>query len=104
MKRQVSNGGGVQARWRRDGRELFYLALDGTLMSVDVKASANSIEILAPKPLFKTPILISPGVDQYDVTADGQRFLLLEPVDDAGPTITVVVNWAEELKRRTGTN
>lgn len=99
MKRQVSNGGGVQARWRRDGKELFYLNPEGMIMSVGVKTGPDTIETSPPKALFQTPIVVQAG-DQYDVTADGERFLVIEPLDDGGPQITVVLNWAEELAGR----
>lgn len=99
-KRQVSNAGGAQARWRKDGRELFYLSLDGKMMSVDPKLGAT-LESGVPKVLFQTRISVLPGIDQYSPTADGQRFLLLEPLELTGarPTpITVVLDWTATLK------
>jgi len=54
-KRQVFKDGGVEARWRNDGKELFYLSLDGKVMSVDVK-TATALEAGAPKMLFQTPM------------------------------------------------
>ncbi len=75
----ASVDGGVQAKWRADGRELFYLSSDGTMMAVDVRPG-DPIGLGPPRPLFKTGIA-SPAnnVDQYVVTRDGQRFLILEP-------------------------
>jgi hypothetical protein len=97
-KRQVSNNGGAQALWRKDGKELFYLSPDGKLMAVDVKAGVT-IETGPPKALFQTPLVVSPVDDQYCVTADGQRFLLGEPVGNAANPITVVLNWTAGLKQ-----
>ena len=56
-RRQISNAGGVQPLWRRDGRELYYLALDGTLMAVDILSAAPAFRAGVPRPLFKTRIV-----------------------------------------------
>ena len=100
-KRQVSNTGGGVAFWRRDGRELFYLSRDGKLMSVEINAGPT-LENGAPKVLFQTRIQVAGGlgVDQYSPSADGQKFLLIEPIGDADarPTpITVVLDWTAAL-------
>ncbi len=98
-KRQVSNAGGGEPFWRKDGRELFYLSPDGKLMSVEIKAGAT-LESGAPKVLFQTRIQVNLGLDQYSPSADGQKFLLIEPVgdSDARPTpITVVLDWTAAL-------
>jgi DNA-binding winged helix-turn-helix (wHTH) protein len=92
-KRLVSRGGGVQPRWRADGRELFYLALDGTLMAVEV-GPGTSPALGLPRPLFETAIREpNPEIPQYDVTADGQRFLLLEPTASSRPRFTFLIDW-----------
>jgi eukaryotic-like serine/threonine-protein kinase len=96
-KRQVSTAGGCQAIWRKDGKELFYLTLQGELMAVDV-SGGSSLELGVPRPLFQTPILVTPELDQYAVTGDGQRFILGSPIGEEEP-ITVMVNWAAGLKR-----
>jgi serine/threonine-protein kinase len=100
---QVSTGGGFQARWRGDGRELFYLTPAGTMMAVDVDARGG-LKLGVPRPLFETGLAnLAPNVDQYAVTRDGQRFLLAVPADPQGgrngAQIVVVENWFEELKR-----
>jgi Tol biopolymer transport system component len=101
-KFQISSGGGGQPRWRRDGKELFYIASDGTLMAVDV-ATAPRFEAGVPKALFESGILDAnrPNfVFRYDVAADGQRFLINTLPEDAEPApITVVVNWTAGLQR-----
>ena len=95
-KWQISTQSGVQGRWRGDGKELFYLATDGKLMAVDIKASASSFEAGTPHSLFDTGIAGSfvDRLNQYLVTRDGQRVLVNRSADDenAAP-ITVVMNW-----------
>jgi Tol biopolymer transport system component len=97
-KRQVSSAGGMQPRWRRDGGELYYLSLDGTVMAADIhEAGPQSGLAAAPRPLFQTHLSPSPNVPQYDVTADGTRFLVLEPARSGGEPVTFVLNWAAGL-------
>lgn len=99
-KWQISRNGGAQPVWRRDGRELFYLASDGTLTVVPV-SSGVAFEAGAPSPLLKTVISQPTGIrSQYAVSADGRRFLILAPAGEStGPSLTVVVNWAAGLKQ-----
>jgi eukaryotic-like serine/threonine-protein kinase len=77
-KRQVSTNGGMQPRWRRDGKELFYMSFDRKLMAVDVKTGPE-LEFGAPKELFQTRLSrggsSTPPVLRYDVTRDGKRIL-----------------------------
>src|SRR5437879_6973968 len=84
-KWQISISGGVQPRWRRDGKELFYVAPDGKLIAVAVKAGIN-FEAGAPEALFQTRIFgLGPSAlysQQYDVTGDGQRFLINEDLSE----------------------
>ena len=94
---RFSTEGGLGPRWRRDGRELFYQTPDGTLMAVEVKAGA-ALEPGVPRKLFSIGRRF-PTWDQYAVTADGQRFLVLMPGDTAPTTITVVLNWTAGLKK-----
>jgi serine/threonine protein kinase len=100
-KARISTGGGNQLRWRRDGGELFYVAGDGQMMAVVVKTSGAAFEQGTPKALFKTHLaMVGPtflGI-QYDVTADGQRFLINTPVGQA-PPVSVILNWTAEVKR-----
>jgi len=88
----------VQPRWRGNGRELFYLAPDGSMMSVAI-APGQAFVPLAPRRLFSVPEgLGSPILDEYGVTADGQRFLVAEPIRARGtPPINVLVNWSPRL-------
>jgi Tol biopolymer transport system component len=100
----ISNGGGSQPRWRRDGKELFYVAPDGKMMAVDVKTGPR-FETGIPRALFDSQ-MFTPNtaiVFQYDVTPDGQRFLVTTArrAEDAGAreTITVLTNWMAGLKK-----
>ncbi|MCA1652431.1 MAG: protein kinase, partial [Acidobacteria bacterium] len=91
----VSRGGGTAPRWRRDGRDLFYLAPDGKMMAVDVNAG-QEFSVGTPAALFQTP----PRTVVGDVTADGKRFLLVTPVaPSASVPFTVVLNWTAGLKK-----
>ena len=101
----VSNGGGRQARWRRDGKELFYVAPNGDMMSVDVKSTAGTLEASTPKVLFHPPILGGQGGGptaawRYDVSRDGQRFLINAATEEKTSTpVTVTTHWTELLKK-----
>jgi Tol biopolymer transport system component len=96
---QISNGGGDQPRWRRDGRELFYISADGKLMATEVNGGSGTFEFGIPKPLFELRVNFV-NASPYDVAADGQRFLVASLVEqDVTPPVTVVLNWAAGLKR-----
>jgi Tol biopolymer transport system component len=75
----VSARGGFQARWRRDGRELFFLATNGTrttsLMAADVQSDGDEFEVNGVTKLFDTPVPYPP-YHAFDVSADGQRILI----------------------------
>jgi Tol biopolymer transport system component len=102
-KFQVSTGGGVQPRWRGDGKELFYLAPDGKLMAVEVKTSPR-FEAGIPKALFTVPagFVVSSLSFRYAVARDGKRFLInilaLSEGPDTAP-VTVIMNWTAGLKK-----
>ncbi|HKD08831.1 MAG TPA: protein kinase [Bryobacteraceae bacterium] len=95
-KWQVSRegAGGALPIWRRDGKELFYMSAQDVITAVTVDSSHGALQLGNPIPLVTTPCTC-----QFDVTADGQRFLVSGP---AGATskapITVVLNWQAELK------
>ena len=96
-KRLISSGGGVQPQWRADSRELFYLAPDGSMMSVRVGAQTE-LMLSPPVRLFGTNILSDFDLSRYGVTGDGQRFLGLEPVGGV-PSFTVILNWPNARTR-----
>ena len=96
-KWRISPAGGGSPRWRRDGKELFYLAADQRLMVVPIKSGAATFEAGAPTALFKIDSILE---GDYDVTADGQRFLINSSVAGAQSSpFTVVLNWTADLKR-----
>jgi hypothetical protein len=80
------------------GTELFYLAPDGKLMAVTVKAGAT-FEADAPRVLFQTGLNVSALRQSYAVSADGQRFLLNTSLEASSPPMTVVLNWPALLKK-----
>jgi Tol biopolymer transport system component len=107
-KYQISTDGGSAPRWRGDGKELFYLSHQ-KLVAVPLRTTDQSVEVLAPSVLFG----IGAGLGaytfgsrhQYDVTADGQRFLVNSPIDspidqkaDADRPMTLLSNWLASIK------
>jgi hypothetical protein len=97
-RRQVSTGGGWYARWSRDGREIFFIAPDGTLMAVDV-VIGSEIRIGLPRSLFRADFKTVDIGFPYDVSPDGKRFLVNELVGGKGPApVTVVQNWMARVK------
>ena len=98
---QVSAGGGRQAAWQSDSRALFYVTPESKLAGVDI-APGKVFKASRPTVVVETPIFAALAPRSYDVTADGKRFLVIED-PSAGPdapSFAVVLNWAEELKRR----
>ncbi len=101
---RISTGGGEQPRWRRDGKELFFVSAEGTLTAVAMKSAQSSdnaaklaIEPGGPVPLFQTRIGEGSGhvAFQYDVTADGKRFVVATISSSASTPLTVVINWTQ---------
>ena len=99
-KWRVSTDGGAQPRWRKDGRELFYIASDRTLMAVEVKLG-DTFEASVPKPLFGTRVVsLTEFRNHYVVTRDGERFLINSTLEETTATpINVIVNWTADLNR-----
>jgi Tol biopolymer transport system component len=94
----ISTDGGNYPRWRADGRELFYVARDGTLMAAAVNGQGQEFEVGGVRPLFGLRTNAG-GRYPYDVSADGQRFLVNTIVETTTqPPITLVVNWASALR------
>ena len=94
---QISNAGGVSAKWSRGGREILYAAFDGTVTSVEVDTS-RGLRPGSPRPLFRFPEGM--GLDAWDVSADGERFLLNVPVTkSAAVPLAVVFNWVAGLRK-----
>jgi hypothetical protein len=96
---KISDGGGLQPIWRRDGRELFFLGRDGTLMAVDVKTTP-AFEPGTPQRLFSAELDMRVGSRvAYAPARDGQRFLVNARVDGGGSPIVVVLNWSRDLSQ-----
>ena len=73
------------------------------MMSVSVDPGGASLKLSLPKPLFPTRLQFDSSFRQYDVSADGKRFLLAQPLEEsASVPITVIVNWPELLKKEAG--
>jgi serine/threonine protein kinase len=88
-RQQISNTGAFEyARWRADGKELFYLAHDGTLVAMSIKETANGIEASAAQPLFRVP-----RESPVEVTGDGQRMLIARSDTPSSAPITLVTGW-----------
>jgi hypothetical protein len=90
----VSHGGGVHPIWRQDGRELDYLDAGGVLNAVAL-VNGDRPQFSAPTRLFDTGLAApSPWVEQFAASPDGQRFLVLKPVDNRlRNSIGVILNW-----------
>ncbi len=102
-KTQVSRDGGNQPRWRRNGKELFYLSLDGNLMAVDV-TEEPIFKAGTPRSLFRALVVRGRresllGVLRWDVAPGGKRFLI-DTVRTSSEPLTVVLNWTAELKKK----
>jgi Tol biopolymer transport system component len=97
----VSNSGGGIPRWRQDGKELFYRALDGRLMAASVRPVAQGLEFGTPAALFAIAPPTGIFAYPYDVSPDGQRILALAPAaGEAGASLlTVLINWQAGLKK-----
>ena len=101
-KKRVSTNGGKLPVWRRDGSELFFVAEDGQIMASSVKTAGTEFQFDAPKPLFKTRTLSLEGAifHEYDVSSDGQQFLVGTLIGDTKfPPPTVIMNWTALMKK-----
>ena len=97
----VSSGGGTHARWRRDGKELLYLSPDNKLIAVEVNSSTSAFQAGGHKALFEVPpVVVGTDLPTWDISPDGQRFLITTPAiaSDNSP-VTVVLNWQGGLKK-----
>jgi hypothetical protein len=107
-KIQISSEGGLDAVWRRDGKEIFYR--NGNKMMAVAVTTSGSFRAGKPVVLWEGDYMFSlssscgikgPSTTSYDISADGQRFLMIKDNDQKtySTQIVVVLNWAEELKR-----
>ena len=97
-KYQVSQDGGTQPVWSKDGKTLYYLNASQQLVSVSVQAAGDSVQLSTPKVLFQTGVRTSIYSDGYDVSSDG-RFLLVNSLFTNAAPLTLVTDWTAELKK-----
>ena len=100
---QISSAGGVQPLWRSDGKEIFYLARSGMMMAVPVEIGEAAVRPGAPVALFPTSLgMLISFSREYEVSADGKRFLMPVPALDmqVDTPITVIVNWPRLLEKK----
>jgi eukaryotic-like serine/threonine-protein kinase len=99
-KRQISTSGGTLPRWRRDGREILYVRPDGRLTAAEVNIKGSTIEVGQVQPLGILVVGPGTGAYSYDLSADGQRFLVVAATEQASaPPLTLIQNWAAGLKK-----
>jgi len=95
----VSTGGGVQPRWRADGKELYFIAPDGKLMAASITTAAATFAVGTPAALFpaRFPLSLGGNKQQYAVSRDG-RFLINELRGESSTPITLILNWKPAAK------
>jgi len=102
-KWQITSQGGIEPKWRHDGRELYYLGLDGKLMAVSIKGE-KTIEAGTPTVLFDTPLTVVrgqlPRTHRYDVAPDGRFLIAVPKASAATPPIIAVMNWTAGLEKK----
>jgi dipeptidyl aminopeptidase/acylaminoacyl peptidase len=96
-KRQISISGGQRPRWRRDGKELYYVKPDSTFVAVPIVSIDAKLEIGAEEPLFRA----NPAVNlfPYDVSPDGSKFFVVTAPPESTAPITLVENWPSDFRR-----
>jgi Tol biopolymer transport system component len=104
-KWQITSQGGIEPKWRHDGRELYYLALDGRLMAVSISIKGEkTIEAGTAMPLFDTPLTYQrgqlPRAHRYDVAPDGRFLLAVPKATAAAPPVIAVMNWTSGLEKK----
>jgi len=102
---QISTAGGTRPAWARNGKELFYLNPMRVLTTVPVKLTDTTFSAGNPSHVFETPYAVPQSARTYDVSPDGQRFLMIKDAEASAATtapsgMVVVLNWFEELKAR----
>jgi len=99
-RHQISNGGGTRPRWSPDGQELFYIDGDNRLTSVKIRRTPSFVASEAMAILPARYLTSGPG-PTFDVSHDGDRFLMIKESSARGQSarIVIVQNWFDELKR-----
>ena len=86
-------------RWRKDGRELFYFSSDNKITSVEMKTTDSTLTVIAVKPLFETRLYRAP-TGGFDVSPDGQPFILAYDPGQPNAVTSLVEDWDAELKTK----
>jgi eukaryotic-like serine/threonine-protein kinase len=95
---QVSQTGGNQPVWSKDGKKLYYLDTLRKMVAVGIQTSGDSVQIGAPRILFQTGIRHSLSTEGYDVSRDG-KFLLVNSMSESTAPVVFVTNWNAELEK-----
>jgi hypothetical protein len=102
-KWQITSQGGIEPKWSHDGRELYYLDLDGKLTAVSIKAD-KAIEAGKPESLFQTPLTVPrgglPRTHRYDVAPDGKFLFSVPKATATNAPIVAVMNWTSGLEKK----
>jgi Tol biopolymer transport system component len=99
-RRQVSLGGGSSPGWSHKSDELFYLALDGTIMAIEFDRETGQLKTPAAS-LFKARTRFSDTMREFNVTPDGQTFLINEAIEDeANASLSLITNWTSKIKTK----
>ena len=99
---QVSGNGGTQARWSRDGKQLYFVSGDDDLTVATVDGSGSRFEVRDVRPLFRVNLFRGPrvGLVSYAIAPDGKRFLINDAGEAGVPRVALVTNWTAELPKR----
>ena len=96
----VSTSGGLSPRWRRDGKELFFLDLSDNVVAVDVNTLGNTVRLGTPHVLFHATGGQALQQRAYDVTGDGKKFIISSvDANEESQPLTLVQNWTAEAKK-----
>ena len=85
-------------RWRRDGKELFYISLDNTIVAVEVEGKGASFNVGHSQRLFVAPV--APFSAPYDVAPDGQHFVMSGAPEEDEPPLVLILNWTARLRAK----
>ena len=97
-KWQISSDGGRVPRWRRDGKELFYIAPDNAIMAAEVDGKLASFNVGRSQRLFVAPV--NPFSSTFDVAPDGQRFVMSASPEQEEPPLVLMQNWTARLQTK----
>jgi Tol biopolymer transport system component len=101
-KWQISPGSGCAPRWRHDGKEIYYVSADKTMMAVQIKASGSGLDVGTANPLFETRLYNAYGnyFGNYDVTPDGEQFVLVTTGEQGNGILMLLQNWYVEPRQK----